>query len=111
MWKIQGVLVDSDGKRSARLFVSRRAERAHAIICLGDFIDDEGMEVGLDDLSKRAPCPYTVMAKQHSPGHVDGPNLDSCGFNRERYEVLTTHDDGSPFRIKCRACGVLIDNV
>ena len=31
MWKIQVVLVDSDGKRSARLFVSRRAERAHAI--------------------------------------------------------------------------------
>ena len=31
MWKIQVVLVDSAGKRTARLFVSRHKERAHAI--------------------------------------------------------------------------------
>ena len=55
-------------------------------------------------------CPNTQVQHGPSPGHVDGPALDSCGFNEERYDVLTRHDDGSPKLVGCRACGEHIEN-
>lgn len=55
-------------------------------------------------------CPNTVLENQPSPGHVDGPRLDTCGFNEDRYEILSRHEDDSPHLVACRICGEQIEN-